>query len=659
MAQQPRSDAGPPDPKDLEDHAPSASWALRPRLQRILKRASLLDSDSLRGLTREWSRRLREIREVRRKTGFLLWPTNKHVELWQLWLSCTLVYTFVMSPFQVAFLPSTPWPIFAINRMIDLCLICDMSLQFFLAYQIDETHSRSPGLWITNLSQIRQRYLRGWFAIDLISLLSGISEIMEFLAPLGKSTQVVRFARTIRLVRTLGMARSSGSSRQRLRLWLAEQASFVVSEMARWVAQLMLTAHMVACVWGFVAQVQEDDESEARSWLTAVESSKGIQIPRDSPLEMYVLCLYWAFTTLLTIGYGDITPVTQIEFATVTVVMVVGATAWTIFMASVCAVMTSLDADRLQHGLDLEHLEKICTDQMLPVDLTRRLRAFLARSRRMKRRAEQQQLMSRMSPALQSEMTMHMTERLLVRVPFFRGVEPGFVSAIAEALHMQIFPPKEWIAPPELAKHVVVAHETDSKAFLDSQHCPRLTLLETGIAVRGGLLCAGSCWHQDFMLEEPLWRDLELAQSLVYCSIYTMDRQTCLAAASKGLYPLAEKAVKNATLSLALSRLMVRASKLAPQRNYQLSECVKVLRGERSAEKLPSALPGPTPNDAEQRLERLLAMLVTAEQRTGSLIELLATALAHRERPTTSPELLLSNVDTGSPVAPPKRRLDV
>lgn len=582
----------------------------------------------------------------------MLWPTNKYVEAWQIWLSLTLTYTFLVSPFQVAFLPVTPPAVFALNRVVDVCLICDMWLQLFMAYQIDETSSRSPGLWVTNLRKIRRRYLKGWFIIDLVGLLSGVSEVLEMFAPSGKGTQAVRFARMVRLVRVLGMARSNGSSKQRLKSWIAERSTFVMSELVRWVVQLMLTAHMVACVWGYLAVLQEE-LPEPQSWLTAVEAAKNIQISRDSPMEMYLVSPYWAFTTLLTIGYGDITAMTKIEFAVVTVIMVVGATAWTIFMATACAVVTAMDADRLHHGMDMERLERMCTDQKFPEDLTRRLRTFLARSRRMQRRAEQQQLMSRMSPALQSEVTVHMTERFLLQVPFLDGVEEGFVSLVAEALQMHIFPPKEWIVPGDLVAHVksVVGANRPSyrasesaetvepstvvatKGMLDPLHCPHLTMLESGIAVRRVILCRGSCWHEDFILHEGLFRDYQVAQSLVYCTVYTIDRKTFFAALKTAPYPAARAAIRDSGLALAMNRLMIRASELAPQHSFQIVESVNAVmcrvatHEEQETTNLFSKL-----SALEEKFE---VRQVAVEKKLEELLGLMSTMVSHHKAPTS------------------------
>lgn len=613
-----------------------------------------------------FSRRVTEIRQVRNKTNFLIWPTNKYVEAWQIWLNLSLAYTFLVTPFQVAFLQETPLAIFILNRLVDASLLFDMWQQMFLAYQIDETSSRSPGLWVTNLSKIRSRYLQGWFIIDLIGLLSGVSEVVEMFVSSGKGTQAVRFARTVRLVRVLGMARSAGGSsetRARFKTIIAERTSFVMSELFRWVLELMMTAHIVACVLGYLVQLQEDGP-ETRSWLKAVEAAKGIEIGRNEPGSMYMVSLYWAFTTLLTIGYGDVTATTNLEFVVCTIIMVVGATAWTIFMASACAVVTAMDADRLQHGMDMEKLERMCKDQGLPVDLTRRLRNFLVRSRRMARLAEHQELMNRMSPALQSEVAVHTTERFLRQVEFLDGVEDGFIIMIAEALRIHIFPPKEWIVPGDLAANVktVVCEQLKivrpsgrasitgtgvaksssvaTKGMLDPHHCPHLTILEGGIAVRRVIQCPGSCWHEDFVLSEPYLRDTQVAQSLVYCTVYTLDRRTFLAALKMDPYPLANAAIREAAQRLALTRLVIRAAELAPQHQFNFFKSIDAVKrgGSLTIKTKEQDLFGGILSHLEameerllsqqaetnKRLEALSTRQATVEHRVGRLVTVLA-----------------------------------
>ena len=75
----------------------------------------------------------------------------------------------------------------------------------------------------------------------------------------------------------------------------------------------VLVAHFSACVWIHLGKLNSN------SWVNVLENgidSEGEYQPPDDQwkhygaYEEYVFALYWVFTVLTTVGYGDVTPVT-------------------------------------------------------------------------------------------------------------------------------------------------------------------------------------------------------------------------------------------------------------------------------------------------------------------------------------------------------------
>jgi hypothetical protein len=97
---------------------------------------------------------------------------------WDMCTSLALIFTVVMSPVEVAFLPaptSAGDPLFMVNRVVDLIFIVDICVCFFTMYKLETGHSTqlmSANLvWETRLRKIVRAYAKGWFAIDLFSVL--------------------------------------------------------------------------------------------------------------------------------------------------------------------------------------------------------------------------------------------------------------------------------------------------------------------------------------------------------------------------------------------------------------------------------------------------------------------------------------------------------
>lgn len=67
-------------------------------------------------------------------------------------------------------------------------------------------------------------------------------------------------------------------------------------------------------------------------------------MPPSSP--RYVVCLHWSLMTLTSIGYGDITPTTHIEYIVSSMCMLTAGCTWAYIIGNACRVFNSLDVRR-------------------------------------------------------------------------------------------------------------------------------------------------------------------------------------------------------------------------------------------------------------------------------------------------------------------------
>lgn len=123
---------------------------------------------------------------------------------WGLLIFACMFYTSVVTPYEVALLETQFDGLFVINKFVDSVFIADIFLTFRTSY-LDENFTV-----VTDLRQIRNKYLKGWFTVDLVSVLQ--FDVLELIFHVGSQNDVgqlkaVRMLRVLRLFKMLKMLR--------------------------------------------------------------------------------------------------------------------------------------------------------------------------------------------------------------------------------------------------------------------------------------------------------------------------------------------------------------------------------------------------------------------------------------------------------------------
>ena len=91
-------------------------------------------------------------------------PDSKLNLLWVCLLGLALMFTGIYLPIRFAFYAKVSQEWFICEILIDAIYLLDIFANFFTAYY-NEEH-----IIVTNPPAIAERYLKGWFAIDFISV---------------------------------------------------------------------------------------------------------------------------------------------------------------------------------------------------------------------------------------------------------------------------------------------------------------------------------------------------------------------------------------------------------------------------------------------------------------------------------------------------------
>jgi hypothetical protein len=424
----------------------------------------------------------------------VLAPTHKYVKQWDGVTFSALVFTAIVTPAEVAFSETCFDGLFVVNRMVDVVFIFDMFLQFFLAYVDDQ----QGGLVIKDRSKIRSRYLRGWFSIDLLSIIP-----FDFLGCVLDLPVIQRLkaVRVIRLMRLLKLMRVLRASRLFAR-WLTQiSISFSVLSMMKFFALMILSAHWMACLWGMLASVQGESTV---TWITVHDMQKP-HAPLNTPLRKYAASLYFAVYTLTSTGYGDVAAQNMTEYFACAICMAVGAIFWAYTIGNFCSIVSTLDVHGITFRQTMDECNLMMEDRQLPAELRQRVRSYIQQSKGLQRLSNYRELERKLSLTLRGEVAAASQKTWLGKVWYLSTVSAEFTRDVSQSLGPMVYAPNE---------------------LLDMPAC--LYIMRRGVAARSGRpLVKGSITGEDFIIpdrDRDDRIDMTCGNALTFVEVLTLTR---------------------------------------------------------------------------------------------------------------------------------------
>lgn len=290
------------------------------------------------------------------KNECIILDTNPYKTKWDLWVVIVLLFVAFTLPWRIAFYEndSTLWKI--INYTIDGTFAIDMLLTFFTIIPDSQN-----GGFISDKKKIAISYLKGWFAVDLISILP-IDKIAQGasakLVQFTKFSRFSRFARLIRLFRIIRMAKMFRLCKDRKRI--AGKVDFikidpVVARLLMFFIGVLFITHVMGCLWVIAATIDEEI-----SWMRAYADSNfdDPSAPRPN-IEWYMIAFYFVMTTITTVGYGDVTAKNMVEKIFAIIIMLVGVMTFSFVAGSLTSIITQFDHAQASLKTKLQTLNHI------------------------------------------------------------------------------------------------------------------------------------------------------------------------------------------------------------------------------------------------------------------------------------------------------------
>lgn len=281
--------------------------------------------------------------------------------IWDSVMGIVLVYVSIWLPFSLAYYSQPPAETTNIDQCTDVFFAADVPLNFITTYESDE------GERVEDLYKIGKRYLTSWFFIDVFSTLPFEMFLGSDTARLSKLTKVIR------MLKLLKMLRLSKLGRLVPRLQAKYDIKNSTLSVGRFLIAIFLTAHWCGCLFFLLARWQDFSDE---TWVV-IRQFEGKSL-LESPISLqYLNSLYWSFTIMTTIGFGDIIPGTDIERLFVSFFMFLGACIFAYGISNMCSVVLNLDKNAVLFTTLQDNINFFMEKRKMPPKISKHVKDYL------------------------------------------------------------------------------------------------------------------------------------------------------------------------------------------------------------------------------------------------------------------------------------------
>lgn len=340
----------------------------------------------------------------------VLSQNNRYREIWELLILVVTVYASIEIPLRIAFPPANDRLRYFSDILFTILFSIDIVVNFFATY-------REKGKEIFSRKRIALNYLRGWFWFDLLAAFP------FFLFSDESWVEITTFMRALRLIK---MGRVLKVTK--------------IAELSKhWQTHHMLNPSLLRIVF-FLFIISLVTHWISCGWILLRPKEEGL-----SNADAYSLALYWAITTLTTVGYGDITPKTLWERYYTIAVMIVGVGSFGYIIGNVASFLANMDIVKANYRKKLEEITAFLNYRAIPPALQKQVQDYYEYLWESRLGNDEKTLLEEIPEPLRTDIAMHMRKDLIKKVSFFQKGEESLLRDIVLSLSPRVYLPNTYI----------------------------------------------------------------------------------------------------------------------------------------------------------------------------------------------------------------------
>ncbi|XP_041940783.1 potassium voltage-gated channel subfamily H member 6a isoform X1 [Alosa sapidissima] len=363
------------------------------------------------------------------------------------WLILLLVlYTAVFTPYSAAFLLNeqeekrrrtcgyTCNPLNVVDLVVDVMFVVDIIINFRTTYvnRNDEVVSQP--------ARIARHYLKGWFLIDIVAAMPFDLLIFRSSPDEPQTTTLIGLLKTARLLRLVRVARK-----------LDRYSEYGAAVLFLLMCTFALIAHWLACIWYAIGNVERTSSARMGTMKIGWLDSLAEQIGKDyndsdalsgpSIKDKYVTALYFTFSSLTSVGFGNVSPNTNPEKIFSICVMLIGSLMYASIFGNVSAIIQRLYSGTARYHTQMLRVKEFIRFHQIPSGLRQRLEEYFQHAWSYTNGIDMNAVLKGFPECLQADICLHLNRSLLQNCKAFRGASKGCLRALAMRFKTTHAPP--------------------------------------------------------------------------------------------------------------------------------------------------------------------------------------------------------------------------
>ncbi|XP_050428513.1 potassium voltage-gated channel subfamily H member 2 isoform X2 [Adelges cooleyi] len=436
--------------------------------------------------------------------------------VWDWIILLLVIYTAIFTPYFAAFLLNEPHfkgprplrfsfedPLVVVDFFVDITFIIDIAINFRTTYvnKNDEVVS-AP-------SKIARHYFRGWFLIDLVAAIPFDLMIAGSSAETDETTTLIGLLKTARLLRLVRVARK-----------IDRYSEYGAAVLLLLMATFALIAHWLACIWYAIGNAERPHLASKVGWLDILANDTHQFYSHNntggpSIRSRYITALYFTFSSLTSVGFGNVAPNTDAEKAFTICVMLVGSLMYASIFGNVSAIIQRLYSGTARYHTQMLRVREFIRFHQIPNPLRQRLEEYFQHAWTYTNGIDMNSVLKGFPECLQADICLHLNRNLLKNCSAFNGASPGCLRALSLKFRTTHAPPGD-----------TLVHQGDVLTSLYFISRGSIEILKDNVVM--AILSKNDIFGENPCKHATIGKSCCNVRALTYCDLHKIDRSDLL-----------------------------------------------------------------------------------------------------------------------------------